>query len=109
MRRSSDCTCAPADSVAAAAPIGRLKTLADAYARAASPLDALFQELPGIQPAEREALAAIKERTPDPKVIEDEFVLHVLTKHGLVDREMIDHIKRDFHDLERFVLLLYNV
>lgn len=47
---------------AAAAPIGRLKTLADAYARAASPLDALFQELPGILPAEREALAAIKEQ-----------------------------------------------
>ncbi|MCA1247822.1 methyl-accepting chemotaxis protein [Massilia sp. MS-15] len=51
-----------ADPVAAAAPIARSKTLDDAYARAASPLDALFHELPGILPAERDALAAIKEQ-----------------------------------------------
>ncbi len=50
------------DAAIAAAPIGRLKTLDDAYARAASPLDALFHELPGIRPEEREALAAIKEQ-----------------------------------------------
>ena len=50
------------DPAASAAPIGRLKTLSDAYARAASPLDALFHELPGILPEEREALAAIKEQ-----------------------------------------------
>ena len=50
------------DAAAAAAPIGRLQTLADAYARAASPLDALFHELPGILPEEREALAAVKEQ-----------------------------------------------
>jgi len=51
-----------ADPAAAAAPIGRLKTLDDAYTRAASPLDALFHELPDIGPEEREALAAIKEQ-----------------------------------------------
>jgi len=51
-----------ADPAAAAAPIGRLKTFDDAYARAASPLDALFHELPDILPEEREALAAIKEQ-----------------------------------------------
>lgn len=51
-----------ADPAAAAAPISRSKTLDDAYARAASPLDALFHELPGILPAERDALAAIKEQ-----------------------------------------------
>lgn len=51
-----------ADPAAAAAPIGRLKTLDDAYARAASPLDALFHELPNILPEEREALAAIREQ-----------------------------------------------
>jgi methyl-accepting chemotaxis protein len=51
-----------ADPAAAAAPIGRLKTLDDAYTRAASPLDALFHELPDIDPEEREALAAMKEQ-----------------------------------------------
>jgi methyl-accepting chemotaxis protein len=50
------------DPAAAAAPIGRIQTLNDAYARAASPLDALFHELPGILPEEREALAAVKEQ-----------------------------------------------
>lgn len=50
------------DAAAAAAPIGRIKTLNDAYAGAASPLDALFDELPGILAAEKEALAAIKEQ-----------------------------------------------
>jgi methyl-accepting chemotaxis protein len=50
------------DAAAAAAPIGRIKTLSGAYARAASPLGALFHELPNIQPEEREALAAIKEQ-----------------------------------------------
>lgn len=63
-----------ADSVAAAAPIGRLKTLADAYARAASPLDALFQELPGILPAEREALAAVKEQERRTRALVDRMV-----------------------------------
>ena len=67
------------DAVAAAAPIGRLKTLADAYARAASPLDALFNELPGIRPEEREALAAIKkqERRTRP-LVERMVALHAL-------------------------------
>jgi hypothetical protein len=50
------------DPVGAAAPISHIKGLADTYARAASPLDALFQELPGIVAAEKEALAAIKEQ-----------------------------------------------
>jgi methyl-accepting chemotaxis protein len=50
------------DAAAAAAPIGRIKTLAGAYARAASPLNALFHELPNILPEEREALAAIREQ-----------------------------------------------
>lgn len=67
------------DSVAAAAPIARLKTLADAYARAASPLNALFHELPGIQPAEREALAAIKEQERRTRTLVDRVIaLHAL-------------------------------
>lgn len=67
------------DSVAAAAPIARLKTLADAYARAASPLNALFHELPGILPAEREALAAIKEQERRTRALVDRVIaLHAL-------------------------------
>lgn len=62
------------DPAAAAAPIGRLKTLTDAYARAASPLDALFHELPGIQPAEREALSAIKEQERRTRPLVDRIV-----------------------------------
>ncbi|SFC30252.1 methyl-accepting chemotaxis protein [Massilia yuzhufengensis] len=62
------------DAAAAAAPIGRIKTLADAYARAASPLDALFHELPGILPAEREALAAIKEQERRTRPLVDRVV-----------------------------------
>lgn len=45
-----------------AAPIGLIKTLDDNYARSASPMDALFHELPDILPAEKDALAAIKEQ-----------------------------------------------
>ncbi|KFC65629.1 MCP four helix bundle domain-containing protein [Massilia sp. LC238] len=67
------------DSVAAAAPIARLKTLADAYARAASPLNALFHELPGILPAELEALAAIKEQERRTRTLVDRVIaLHAL-------------------------------
>lgn len=67
------------DSAAAAAPIGRLKTLADAYARAASPLDALFHELSGILPEEREALAAVKEQERRTRLLVDRMVaLHAL-------------------------------
>ena len=51
-----------ADAAAAAGPISRITTLSDNYARAASPLDALFHELPDVQPEERKALAAIKEQ-----------------------------------------------
>lgn len=67
------------DAAAAAAPIGRLKALADDYARAASPLDALFHELPGILPEEREALAAIKEQERRTRALVDRMVaLHAL-------------------------------
>lgn len=51
-----------ADAAAAAGPISRITTLSDNYARAASPLDALFHELPDVQPEEKKALAAIKEQ-----------------------------------------------
>jgi methyl-accepting chemotaxis protein len=62
---------------AAAVPIGRIKTLNDAYARAASPLDALFHELPGILPEEREALAAVKEQERRTRPLLDRvIVLH---------------------------------
>ncbi len=50
------------DAAAAAGPISRITTLSDNYARAASPLDALFHELPDVQPEEKKALAAIKEQ-----------------------------------------------
>ncbi|MGI4721206.1 MAG: methyl-accepting chemotaxis protein [Janthinobacterium lividum] len=50
------------DAAAAAAPIGRIKTLNDNYARAASPLHALLHELPQVAQAEKEALAAIREQ-----------------------------------------------
>lgn len=50
------------DAAAAAGPINRITTLGDNYARAASPLDALFHELPDVQPEEKKALAAIKEQ-----------------------------------------------
>ena len=62
------------DLASAAAPIGRLKTLADAYTRAASPLDALFHELPGILPEEREALAAVKEQERRTRPLVDRVV-----------------------------------
>ena len=51
-----------ADAAQASAPIGLIKSLDDDYARSASPMDALFHELPDILPAEKEALAAIKEQ-----------------------------------------------
>jgi hypothetical protein len=62
------------DAAAAAAPIARIKTLADAYAGAATPLDALFHELPGIEPAEREALAAIKEQERRSRLLADRVI-----------------------------------
>lgn len=51
-----------ADAARAAAPVGLIKTLDDNYARSASPMDALFHELPDVLPAEQDALAAIKEQ-----------------------------------------------
>jgi len=65
-----------ADPAAAAAPVGRLKTSDDAYARAASPLDALFHELPDILPEEREALAAIKEQERRTRPLVERVVAH---------------------------------
>lgn len=67
------------DATAAAAPIGRLKSLADDYARAATPLDALFLELSGILPEERKALAAIKEQERRTRALVD----RVLALHAL--------------------------
>ncbi|MCC2957157.1 MCP four helix bundle domain-containing protein [Massilia sp. IC2-477] len=67
------------DPAAAVTPIARLKTSADAYARAASPLDALFHELPGILPEERDALAAIKEQERRTRpLVERVLALHTL-------------------------------
>ena len=51
-----------ADAARAAAPVGLIKTLDDNYARSASPMDALFHELPDVLPAEKDLLAAIKEQ-----------------------------------------------
>ncbi len=62
------------DPAAAAGPISRIQTLAGTYARAASPLDALFQELPGILPEEREALAAVKEQERRTRPLVDRVV-----------------------------------
>ncbi len=50
------------DAAHAAAPIGLIKTQDDDYARSASPMDALFHELPETLAAERDALAAIKKQ-----------------------------------------------
>ncbi|MEH6436156.1 methyl-accepting chemotaxis protein [Massilia sp. DD77] len=48
-----------ADAAAATAPISLIRSLEDSYARSAEPLATLFQELPGVLPEEKEALAAI--------------------------------------------------
>lgn len=55
-----------------------------------------------LQLSEMMTREAIKERKPEPKIVEDEFVLHVLMKENLVDQQMIDHIKAEFHKIERF-------
>ena len=54
-----------------------------------------------LQLSEMMTREAIKERKPEPKIVEDEFVLHVLMKENLVDQQMIDHIKAEFHKIER--------
>ena len=51
-----------ADPAAAAAPAQLIKTLDENYARSAGPMDKLFVDLKEISPAEKEALAAIKEQ-----------------------------------------------
>ena len=71
------------DAAHAAAPIGLIKTLDDNYARAASPMDALFHELPDILPAERDALAAIKEQERRTRPLIDRVVaLHAAGQAG---------------------------
>ena len=45
---------------------------------------------------------AIKERQTEPKMVEDEFVLHVLMRFRLVDEQMIDHIRQEFRKIEQF-------
>ncbi|VXB24680.1 methyl-accepting chemotaxis protein [Massilia sp. 9I] len=50
------------DPSGAQAPVSLIRKLDENYARSAEPMDKLFQELKDIPPAEREALAAIKEQ-----------------------------------------------
>ncbi|WP_436107023.1 methyl-accepting chemotaxis protein [Massilia sp. LjRoot122] len=66
-----------ADPAGAAAPVSLIKTLDDNYARSAQPMDKLFQDLDGILPAEKDALAAIKEQERRAKpLIERVIALH---------------------------------
>jgi methyl-accepting chemotaxis protein len=66
-----------ADPGGAAAPVSLIKTLDDNYARSAQPMDKLFQDLDGILPAEKDALAAIKEQERRAKpLIERVIALH---------------------------------
>ena len=66
-----------ADPAAAAAPIKLIRVLDENYTRSSEPMDKLFRELPDILPAEKEALAAIKEqeRRTEP-LIERVIALH---------------------------------
>ena len=66
-----------ADPAAAGAPIKLIRVLDENYTRSAEPMDKLFRELPDILPAEKEALAAIKEqeRRTEP-LIERVIALH---------------------------------
>ncbi|QOY95741.1 MCP four helix bundle domain-containing protein [Massilia sp. UMI-21] len=65
------------DAAGAAVPVALIRTLDDNYARSAQPMDKLFAELQDISPAEKEALAAIKEqeRRAEP-LIERVIALH---------------------------------
>ncbi|KFC63050.1 methyl-accepting chemotaxis protein [Massilia sp. LC238] len=51
-----------ADPAAAAAPVKPIQVLDENYTRSAEPMDRLFRELNDIQPAEKAALASIKEQ-----------------------------------------------
>jgi methyl-accepting chemotaxis protein len=51
-----------ADPAAAAAPVKLIQVLDENYTRSAEPMDKLFRELADVLPAEKEALAAIKEQ-----------------------------------------------
>ncbi|MFN3789897.1 methyl-accepting chemotaxis protein [Massilia sp.] len=66
-----------ADPAAAGAPIKLIRVLDENYTRSAEPMDKLFRELPDTLPAEKEALAAIKEqeRRTEP-LIERVIALH---------------------------------
>ena len=52
--------------------------------------------------AEMMTREAIKERQQEPKMVEDEFVLHVLQRFQLVDEDMIEHIRKEFRKIEKF-------
>jgi len=45
---------------------------------------------------------AIKKRKARPILVEDEFVLRVLEDYGVVDAELIHHIRNDFKKIEAF-------
>ena len=47
---------------------------------------------------------AIKEHTATPTIVEDEFVLHVLEEYGVVDADLIHHIRNDFQKIEAYGL-----
>ncbi len=66
-----------ADPAAAAVPVKLIGVLDDRYARSAEPMDKLFRELSDIRPAEKDALAAIKEQERRTKpLIERVVALH---------------------------------
>ena len=45
---------------------------------------------------------AVKERKPTPTLVEDEFVLHVLEQYAGIQGELMQRIRRDFDEIERF-------
>ena len=45
---------------------------------------------------------AIRERRANPTLVEDEFVLHVLQEYGVVDADLLHHIRNDFKKIESF-------
>ena len=47
---------------------------------------------------------AIKESRSEPVIVEDEFVLHVLQEYGIVDDDLIHHIRNDFKKIESYGL-----
>ncbi|WP_288381790.1 methyl-accepting chemotaxis protein [uncultured Massilia sp.] len=70
------------DAAAAAGPVSRIKTHNDNYARAASTLDALVQDLADLQPEEKKALAAIKEQERRTRPLLDRVIALQAEGHG---------------------------